>query len=59
MKKIEIISGVCFIAGLLIIVGTAGASDLDMIDADAMVIQCGIGLLTMLIGRFGLCLSSE
>lgn len=43
-KAIKIISGAVIAAGVMVIAGTAGASDLNLIDFGTIVQNCLIGL---------------
>lgn len=58
LKKIcHGVFGLCAFAGFMFMVGTAGASDCNMIDFTQVVIQGLIALALMLIGFIGLKLS--
>ena len=47
----------CMFAGFIFMIGTAGASDLNMIDFEKIFIQASIALILMLVGFLGLKLS--
>lgn len=58
LKKVcHWIFGLCFSAGLFFIIGTAGASDCNLIDFRQIVIQSLIALTLLIIGFIGLKLS--
>ena len=58
LKKVfHWIFGLCTFAGFFVAFGTAGSSDLNLIDFDRLVVQYGIALALMLIGFVGLKLS--
>ena len=46
--------GLCFVVGIFLAIGTAGASDVNSIDFKTMIIQCLIALALVLIGYLGL-----
>lgn len=45
--------GWTFALGLMVLMGTAGSSDLDLITGTQATVQCISGLLMVLIGFFG------
>lgn len=49
--------GLCTLVGFVVMVGTAGASDLNTIDFETILVQGGIALALILIGFVGLKLS--
>lgn len=51
-KMIQIVSGLIIGAGVTMIAGTAGASDLGLIDFGTIVRNCLIGLVIMIGGVF-------
>ena len=53
-KFLKKISGLNVITGFVVILGTAGMSDLDLIDLKTILVRCGIGLLFCAIGVVGL-----
>lgn len=53
----NIFFGLCMLAGFVIILGTAGSSDLGLIDFKAILVQGLIGLGVMGVGYFGLRLT--
>lgn len=58
LKKVcHWIFGLCVFASFVLMIGTAGSSDLNLIDFKQIVIQSLIALALMLIGFIGLKLS--
>ena len=55
-KTIEIISTTLFFAGILIAAGTAGAHETGEIGLTSFLIQSVVAVVTMITGRFFLCL---
>ena len=51
------IFGLCMFAGFIVMVGTAGASDLELIDWNTILKQSVISLVLMFVGYIGLRLS--
>ena len=49
--------GLCTFAGFVVMIGTAGASDLNTIDFETSLIQSGIAIALILFGFVGLKLS--
>lgn len=49
--------GLCMLAGFIFMIGTAGASDCNLIDFRQIVIQSLIALALVIIGFIGLTLS--
>lgn len=45
------------LAGFILMIGTVGASDLNIIDFEKIFVQASIALLLILVGFFGLKLS--
>lgn len=58
MRKIlHIVFGLCMVAGIVMILGTAGSSDLGMIDFNTILVDSLIGLGVTAIGYIGLKLT--
>ena len=58
LKKVcSKIFGVCALLGFVVMLGTAGASDLDTLSFEKIVIQSALGLVLMVVGFIGLRLS--
>ena len=51
-KVVHKVSGLCLIAGIVLMLGTAGASDINSIDFKTTVIQAGIALVLSLTGYY-------
>lgn len=49
-KMIQIVRGLVIAAGVTMIAGTAGASDLNTIDLGTIIHNCSIGLILMIGG---------
>ena len=45
------------LAGFILMIGTAGASDLNMVDFEKIFLQASIAMLLILVGFFGLKVS--
>lgn len=55
MKKFfKLILAVCVVVGFFFILGTAGSSDLDLIDESTAIMQSGIGIALLFGGAVGL-----
>lgn len=57
-KCLSIIFKLSLVIGFILIVGTAGSSDLDLISIESLVIRMSIGVLLMAFGFIGLKLSA-
>lgn len=51
-KVVKVIGGVMFTSGLLLLIGTAGSSDLGTMSFGDILIQSGLGLLLLGVGYF-------
>lgn len=51
------IFGLCDLAGFMTIFGVAGASDLNLIDTNTLIVKSCIGVVLLLVGYIGLKLS--
>jgi len=58
-RIIEIISGISWFVGFGLIIGTAGASDCDMIEMNQIIVRGVIGTAILLVGCFGAWLLDE
>lgn len=56
-KVLHKIFGLSVLAGIILMIGTAGSSDLDLIGFEELVVQSSKGLIIMLVGMSGLWLS--
>lgn len=55
MKKfLKLILSVCMVVGFFFILGTAGSSDLNLIDESTAIMQSGIGMALLFGGAVGL-----
>lgn len=50
--------GLCMFAGFVVMLGTFGSSDLNLIDFETILVQSGIALALILFGFIGLKLSA-
>lgn len=53
-KIVHKFSGLSLLAGIVLILGTAGASDINSIDFKTTLIQSGIALTLLITGYYGL-----
>lgn len=56
-KVLHTIFGLSVLIGVILMIGTAGSSDLELIGFEELVVQSGKGLIIMLVGISGLWLS--
>lgn len=56
-KVLHTIFGLSVLAGIILMIGTAGSSDLELIGFEELVVQSSKGLIIMLGGISGLWLS--
>ena len=55
LKKVcHLVFGLCMVAGFILMIGTTGSSDLNLIDWNTIVKQSVISVVLMLVGYFGL-----
>ncbi len=59
LKVLRFIFGSSFFSGLIIMIGTAGASDCNLIDGKQITIRMIIAIIFLAIGVFGLNLTSD
>lgn len=52
-KVLHTVFGLCMFAGIMIMLGAAGSSDLGITDFKTVVIHTSIGMVVMLVGYFG------
>lgn len=49
--------GLCMLVGMVLIIGTAGSSDLNLLDWNTLLKQSGIAMTLVIVGFVGLKLS--
>ena len=49
-KRDEILASVCFFCGLAVVMGSAGASDLERIGLSELIVNMSLGIVIVVIG---------